>query len=150
MEDCGHWPTHDYPDRLAALVNRPPVTHYRQRTSVSGAPGASRGRLVPPLSQVGQSACSVAGCHRAPVNGAMPWSSGSTRLADVNSGRPDDDPVPPRIILRLDEAFRVLEALEDARLGLRDVAAAPGLQDELATVIRLLHGRLGLDQGGVS
>ena len=49
----------------------------------------------------------------------------------------------------LDEAFRVLEALEDARLALRDVGAAPGLRDELATVIRLLHGRLGLDEGGV-
>ena len=60
-----------------------------------------------------------------------------------------DDPVPPGLVLDLDEAFRVLEALEDARLALRQVGAAPGLQDELATVIRLLHGRLGLDEGGV-
>jgi hypothetical protein len=30
-----------------------------------------------------------------------------------------------------------------------EVSLAPGLQDELATVIRLLHGRLGLDEGGV-
>ncbi len=29
--------------------------------------------------------------------------------------RPDDDPVPPGLVLNLDEAFRVLEALEDAR-----------------------------------
>ena len=50
----------------------------------------------------------------------------------------------------LDEAFRVLESLEDARLELRVRGAAPGLQDELATVIRLLHGKLGLDEGGVS
>ena len=49
----------------------------------------------------------------------------------------------------LDEAFRVLEALEDARLTLREGHAAPGLQDELATVIRMLHGKLGLDEGGV-
>ena len=27
----------------------------------------------------------------------------------------DDDPVPPGLVLDLDEAFRVLEALEDAR-----------------------------------
>jgi hypothetical protein len=61
----------------------------------------------------------------------------------------DDDPVPPGIVLTLDEAFRVLEALEDARLALRDAGAALGLQDELATVIRMLHGTLGLDEGGV-
>jgi len=61
----------------------------------------------------------------------------------------DDDPVPPGIVLALDEAFRVLEALEDARLALREAGAAPGLQDELATVIRLLHGTLGFDEGGV-
>ena len=49
----------------------------------------------------------------------------------------------------LDEAFRLLAALEDARLALRERGAAPGLQDELATVIRVLHGKLGLDEGGV-
>jgi hypothetical protein len=65
------------------------------------------------------------------------------------SGPSGDDPVPPRIDLELDEAFRVLEALEDARFALRDLGAALGLQDELATVIRMLHGRLGLDEGGV-
>jgi hypothetical protein len=43
----------------------------------------------------------------------------------------------------------VLEALEDARLALRDSGVALGLQDELATVIRIVHGRLGLDEGGV-
>ncbi|MDP9020336.1 MAG: hypothetical protein M3N25_05985 [Actinomycetota bacterium] len=62
---------------------------------------------------------------------------------------PDDDPVPHAVVLDLDEAFRVLEALEDARLALREAQAALGLQDELATVIRLLHGRLRLDEGGV-
>jgi hypothetical protein len=61
---------------------------------------------------------------------------------------PFDDPVPRSVALLLDEAFRVLEALEDARLALRERGAAPGLQDELATVIRMLHGRLGLDEGG--
>ncbi len=61
----------------------------------------------------------------------------------------DDDRVPPGVVLDLDEAFRVLEALKDARLTLREAQAALELQDELATVIRLLHGRLGLDEGGV-
>ncbi len=63
--------------------------------------------------------------------------------------RSADDPVPPGIVLSLDEAFRVLEALEDALLIVAEAALAPGLQDELATVIRLLHSRLGLDEGGV-
>lgn len=67
----------------------------------------------------------------------------------MNSGGSDDDPIPAGLILDLEEAFRVLEALEDARLALREVGAALGLQDELATVIRLLHGRLGFDEGGV-
>jgi hypothetical protein len=67
----------------------------------------------------------------------------------MSSGDTDDDPVPPGLVLDLDEAFRVLEALEDARLALRESGTALGLQDELATVIRLLHGRLGLDEGGV-
>ena len=53
------------------------------------------------------------------------------------------------MILDLEEAFRVLEALEDARLALRELGAMPGLQDELATVIRVLHVRLGFDEGGV-
>jgi hypothetical protein len=60
-----------------------------------------------------------------------------------------DDPVPRAVVLALDEAFRVLEALEDSRLALRERGAALGLQDELATVIRVLHGKLGLDEGGV-
>ena len=60
-----------------------------------------------------------------------------------------DDPVPARIVLDLDDAFRVLEALEDSRLALREAGVGLGFQDELATVIRLLHGRLGLDEGGV-
>ena len=60
-----------------------------------------------------------------------------------------EDPVPDAVVLTLDEVFRVLEGLEDARLELRERGAAPGLQDELATVIRVLHGKLGLDEGGV-
>ncbi|MHB1447317.1 MAG: hypothetical protein ACYCZV_16925 [Acidimicrobiales bacterium] len=63
--------------------------------------------------------------------------------------RTDDDPVPPGIWLELDEALRTLEALEDARLALRNAGVAPGLQDELATVIRHLHGRLGFEEGGL-
>ena len=60
----------------------------------------------------------------------------------------DDDPVPLGLVLGLDEAFRVLEALEDALTELERRALGLGLQDELATVIRLLHGRLGIDEGG--
>lgn len=67
----------------------------------------------------------------------------------MSTNDPPDDPVPTGLTLDLDEAFRVLEALEDARLALRESGAAPGLQDELATVIRMLHGRLGFDEGGV-
>ena len=63
--------------------------------------------------------------------------------------RSDDDPVPRGLILDLDEAFRVLEALEDALVALEEAGAAPGLRDELATVIRLIHRNLGLDEGGV-
>jgi hypothetical protein len=61
----------------------------------------------------------------------------------------DDDPVPPGLILDLEEAFRVLEALEDALTELHRRQLAPGLRDELATVIHMLHGKLGLDEGGV-
>ena len=63
--------------------------------------------------------------------------------------RSEDDPVPPGIVLNLDEAFRALEALEDARLAMREVGLAPGLQDELAPVIRMIHGRLGFEEGGL-
>jgi hypothetical protein len=63
--------------------------------------------------------------------------------------RPDDDPVPEELVLTLDAAHRVLEALEDARLALRETGLAPGLQDELATVVRLIHGRLGFEEGGL-
>lgn len=62
---------------------------------------------------------------------------------------PDDDPVPLGLVLGLDEAFRVLEAVEEARLVQKERFLALGLQDELATVVRLLHGRLGFDDGGV-
>ena len=58
------------------------------------------------------------------------------------------DPVPPGLVLSLEEAFRVLEALEDALLSMEEANVAPGLRDEVATVIRLLHIRLGLDEGG--
>jgi hypothetical protein len=71
----------------------------------------------------------------------------SVRLLIVQPS--DDDPVPFGVVLDLDEAFRILEALEDARLALREARAGLGLQDELATVIRMLHGRLGFDEGGV-
>jgi hypothetical protein len=54
-----------------------------------------------------------------------------------------DDLVPAPVVRGFDKAFRVLEALEDARLALRE------RQDELATVVRILHDRLCLDEGGV-
>jgi len=38
------------------------------------------------------------------------------------------DPVPTAVVLSIEETFRVL--------------------DELATVIRMMHGKLGLDEGG--
>jgi len=60
----------------------------------------------------------------------------------------NDDPVPPGLRLDLEEAFRVLEALEDALLAMEEAGLTPGLQDELATVIRVLHARLGLGEGG--
>ncbi len=73
----------------------------------------------------------------------------SIHTRGMSDRNPFDDPVPNGVVLSLDEAFRVLEAIEDARLALRERGAAPGLQDELATVIRMLHGRLGFDEGGV-
>lgn len=62
---------------------------------------------------------------------------------------PPGDPVPPGLVLELDAALRVLEALEDALYALEQLGAAPGLQHELATVIRMLHVRLGFDEGGL-
>jgi hypothetical protein len=70
-------------------------------------------------------------------------------IRGVSERDPFNDPVPRTVALSLDETFRVLEAIEDARLALRISQVALGLQDELATVIRLLHARLGLDEGGV-
>jgi len=67
----------------------------------------------------------------------------------MSDRNPFDDPVPRTVALSLDEAFRVLEAIEDARLALRERGAFPGLQDELATVICILHGKLVSDEGGV-
>jgi len=61
-----------------------------------------------------------------------------------------DDPVPYGLVLDLEQAWRVLAALEDALLELENLAAAPGLRDELATVIRIIHGNLGLDEGGLA
>lgn len=58
------------------------------------------------------------------------------------------DPAPPAVVLSIFETFRVLEGLEDARLVLWERGAAPGLQDELATLIRMMHGKLGIDEGG--
>ena len=60
-----------------------------------------------------------------------------------------EDPVPLGLVLDLDEAFRVLAALEEALIELLNSGVAPGLQDELATMIRLIHDRLGFDEGGV-
>ena len=79
------------------------------------------------------------------ANGVTPF----VQIRRVSLSDPSDDPVPRTVVLSFDDAFRVLEAIEDARLALRERGAAPGLQDELATVIRVLHGRLGLDEGGV-
>ena len=72
-----------------------------------------------------------------------------TPLRQASTVSQNDDPVPPGLLLSLDEAFRVLEALEDALLTMEEAGVAPGLRDELATVIRLLHVRLGLHEGGV-
>lgn len=63
--------------------------------------------------------------------------------------QPPPDPVPPGLVLELDVAFRVLEALEDALFELERGQSAPGLRDEMATVIRRLHVRLGFDEGGL-
>ena len=72
----------------------------------------------------------------------------SRHARDMSDRDPFDDPVPRGVALSLDEAFRVLEAIEDARLELRERGAGLGLQDELATVIRMLHGKLGFNEGG--
>jgi hypothetical protein len=83
------------------------------------------------------------------VPGRRPAVTPIDQTSPVTDSSPDDDPVPPGLVLSLDEAFRVLEALEDARLALREPGLVPGLQDELATVIRMIHGRLGFEEGGV-
>ena len=93
----------------------------------------------------------VAGCFLDTGHYARPASvvAPCVQTHSVSLSDPFDDPVPRTVVLSLDDAFRVLEAIEDARLALSERCAAPGLQDELATVIRVLHGRLGLDEGGV-
>ena len=42
----------------------------------------------------------------------------------MSDRNPFDDPVPRSVSLSLDEVFRVLEAIEDARLALRERGAA--------------------------
>jgi len=74
---------------------------------------------------------------------------GVTAIGQASSVSQNDDPVPSGLHLNLEEAFRVLEALEDARLAMEEAGVALGLQDEVATVIRLVHDRIGLDEGGV-
>lgn len=59
------------------------------------------------------------------------------------------DPVPEHITIELEDALRVLDALEDSIAELERAGIALGLRDELATVIRILHGTLGFDEGGV-
>ena len=54
------------------------------------------------------------------------------------------------LVLGLDDALRVLGALEGALWELEEAGRALGLRDELATVIRRLHGTLGLDPGGLA
>lgn len=74
----------------------------------------------------------------------------SDPLPTVHRMPPTDpnDPVPLGLVLDLDESFRVLEALEESMLALVEARLAPGLLDELSTVIRMLHDRLGFDEGG--
>jgi len=48
------------------------------------------------------------------------------RTTDSNiMSRQDNDPVPPGLWLDLDEAFRVLETLEDSLLALEEADLAP-------------------------
>jgi len=63
--------------------------------------------------------------------------------------REGNDPVPPGLWLDLEEAFGLLESLEDSLLALEEADLALGLRDELSTVIRHLHGSLGLREGGL-
>ncbi|MFN8017555.1 MAG: hypothetical protein U0P45_05475 [Acidimicrobiales bacterium] len=60
----------------------------------------------------------------------------------------DWDPAPHGLVRDLTWAFRVVEAMEDALAALERAALAPGLRDELATVIRFLLGTLAIDEGG--
>lgn len=77
-----------------------------------------------------------------------PLRIGRSHIVHVTSSESNSDPVPFTILLSLDDVFRILESIEDARFELRQRGSAPGLQDELATVIRMLHGKLGLEEGG--
>lgn len=78
------------------------------------------------------------------------WSTDETTVTRRPVSDEPDDPVPLGLVLGLDEAFRVFEALEDGLHELVSASLALGLRDELITVIRLIHHRLGSDEGGVS
>jgi len=60
-----------------------------------------------------------------------------------------DDPVPRGVGLSLGETLRVFEVIGDARSVLLEPRTTSGPQDELATVTRMLHGKLWLDEVGV-
>lgn len=60
----------------------------------------------------------------------------------------DDDDAIPGLLLNLDEAIRIFHALDASVTVLERSGLAPGLRDELATVIRIIVHRLGLDSGG--
>lgn len=70
-------------------------------------------------------------------------------MASTDALDDEGDPVPIGLVLDLNESWRLLEALEIARLALRRAGIEPGFQDELVTVIRMVHNRLNLDEGGV-
>lgn len=57
-------------------------------------------------------------------------------------GTPDEPP--EGIWINLDDALRLLSALEDSFTELSATETALGLRDELVTLIRVLHDRLGM------
>lgn len=54
-----------------------------------------------------------------------------------------------KIELDLDEADRLLGTIEDARMALQRLQATPDLCDALVTWIRVLHSKMGLEEGGL-